>query len=126
VQNPGLTAKLDGEAMFENPLVAELIEVARTATSSQQILEHFIGRPEASMLFEGVFTAPDQTLEIGEEDFAVVQISSRQREDTLRQELAALKAQIPKAAPEQQLILAKQCGDLQRAMEAERRTRMRA
>lgn len=126
VQNPGLTAKLDGEAMFENPLVAELIEVARTATSSQQILEHFMGRPEASMLFEGVFTAPDQALELGEEDFAVVQISSRQREDTLRQELAALKSQIPKAPPEQQLILAKQCGDLQRAMEAERRTRMRA
>jgi DNA primase len=126
VQNPGLTAKLDGDAMFENPLVAELIEVARTATNSRQILEHFNGRPEASLLFEGVFTAPDQMLETGEEDFAAAQISSRQREDTLRQELSLLKAQIPKAEPEQQLVLAKQCGDLQRAMEAERRSRMRA
>ena len=38
VQNPSLTAKLDGQAEFESPLVSEVIRVARTVTSSDQIL----------------------------------------------------------------------------------------
>lgn len=124
VQNPALIAKLDGEAAFESPLVAEVIQVARQAASSEAILEHFRGRPEAAALFEGVFTSP----EIDDDksmDVAASQIGSKQREEILRQELQALKAQIPKAPLEQQIVLAKQCGELQRAIEAERRLRMR-
>ncbi len=124
VQNPALIAKLDGEAAFESPLVAEVIEIARTALTTHDILEHFRGRPEASMLFEGVFSAP--SLETPEHmDIAAQQISSKSREETLRQELALLKAQVPKASHEQQMTLLRQCSDLQRAIEAERRLRMR-
>jgi DNA primase len=124
VQNPALIAKLDGEAAFESPLVQEVIEVSRMASSSEAILEHFKGRPEASVLFEGVFTAPEIDSDANM-DIAASQISSKQREETLRQELAQLKALIPKANLEQQLVLARQCSELQKAIEAERRLRMR-
>jgi DNA primase len=124
VQNPALIAKLDGEAAFESPLVLEVIRVAREAASSEAILEHFRGRPEAAALFEGVFTSPEIDTDANM-DVAASQIGSKQREETLRQELQALKAQIPKAALEEQIALAKQCGELQRAIEAERRLRMR-
>ncbi len=124
VQNPALIAKLDGEAAFESPLVLEVIEVARLATSSEAILEHFRGRPEASMLFEAVFGAPE--IETDENmDIAASQISSKQREETLRHELAGLKAQISSAPLERQIALFQQCGELQKAIEAERRVRMR-
>jgi DNA primase len=124
VQNPALIAKLDGEAAFESPLVQEVIEVSRLASSSEAILEHFKGRPEASMLFEGVFSSPEIDTDANM-DIAASQISSKQREETLRQELALLKAQIPKAPIEEQIVLARQCGELQKAIEAERRLRMR-
>ncbi len=133
IQNPALIAKLDGEAAFESPLVAEVIMVARTATSTEQILEHFRGRPEASILLEGLFI-PNRTTnhsfipgEMASEkvEYAATEISSRNREESLRLELAGLKAQIPKAPLEQQIVLARQCSELQKAVEAERRLRMR-
>jgi DNA primase len=124
VQNPALIAKLDGEAAFESPLVQEVIEVSRLASSSEAILEHFRGRPEASILFESVFTAPEIDTDANM-DIAASQISSKQREETLRQELAQLKAQIPRAPLEEQIVIARQCSELQKAIEAERRLRMR-
>ncbi|MFN3266869.1 MAG: DNA primase [Deinococcales bacterium] len=133
IQNPALIAKLDGEAAFESPLVAEVIEVARTATSTEQILEHFRGRPEAGILLEGLFV-PNRTTnyafipsQIAEEkvDVAANEIASRKREEKLRLELAELKAQIPKAPLEQQIALARQCSEVQKAIEAERRLRLR-
>ncbi len=133
IQNPALIAKLDGEAAFESPLVAEVISIARTATSTEQILEHFRGRPEAHILLEGLFI-PNRTThhafipgEMASDrvDFAATEISSRNREETLRLELAGLKSQIPKAPLEQQIALARQCSELQKAIEAERRLRKR-
>ncbi len=133
IQNPALIAKLDGEAAFESPLVAEVISVARTATSTEQILEHFRGRPEANILLEGLFV-PNRTTnhsfipgEMASDrvEFAATEISSRNREESLRLELAGLKSQIPKALLEQQIVLARQCSELQKAIEAERRLRMR-
>jgi DNA primase len=133
IQNPALIAKLDGEAAFESPLVAEVISVARTATSTEQILDHFRGRPEASILLEGLFV-PNRTTnhafipgEMASDrvEFAATEITSRNREESLRLELVALKAQIPKAPLEQQIVLARQCSELQKAVEAERRLRMR-
>lgn len=123
VQNPALTAKLDGEALFENPLVAEIIEIARTATTSDQILEHFRGRPEASMLFEGLMDSPEGAP--GQDELAVDEISSRKREESLKRELAATKAQLSKATSDEQNALLRQCSELQRAIEAERRLRLR-
>jgi DNA primase len=134
VQNPALIAKLDGEATFESPLVLEVIRVARQASSSEAILEHFRGRPEASMLFEGMFVPerphghmyiPDEQLDQNQQDQFTNEVTGRQRETLLRNELAVLKAQIPKAEIEQQIVLAQQCSELQRAIEAERRLRMR-
>lgn len=134
IQNPALIAKLDGEAAFESPLVAELIAVARTASSTEQILEHFRGRPEAAILLEGLFIpnrttnhafVPTEALKPEKMDFAVAEISSRNREESLRFELGGLKAQIPQAPLEQQIALARQCSELQKAIEAERRLRKR-
>ncbi len=123
VQNPALTAKLDGEAMFENPLVAEIILIARTATTSDQILEHFRGRPEASMLFEGLMDSPEGVP--GQDALAVDEISSRKREESLKRELATTKAQLSNVTSDEQIALLRQCSELQRAIEAERRLRLR-
>ncbi len=123
VQNPALTAKLDGEAMFENPLVAEIILIARTATTSDQILEHFRGRPEASMLFEGLMDSPESVP--GQDALAVDEISSRKREESLKRELATTKAQLSNVTSDEQIALLRQCSELQRAIEAERRLRLR-
>jgi DNA primase len=123
VQNPALTAKLDGEALFENPLVAEIIEIARTATTSDQILEHFRGRPEASMLFEGLMDSPEGAP--GQDALAVDEISSRKREESLKRELATTKAKLSNVTSEEQIALLRQCSELQRAIEAERRLRLR-
>jgi DNA primase len=123
VQNPALTAKLDGEAMFENPLVAEIIQIARTATTSDQILEHFRGRPEASMLFEGLMDSPESVP--GQDALAVDEISSRKREESLKRELATTKAQLSNVTSDEQIALLRQCSELQRAIEAERRLRLR-
>ena len=134
VQNPALIAKLDGEATFESPLVLEVIKVARQECSSEAIMEHFRGRPEASALFEGMFVPerphghmyiPENALDANQTDQFTNEIVGRQREELLRQELVALKAQIPKVALEQQIALFAQCSELQRAIEAERRLRMR-
>ncbi len=133
IQNPALIAKLDGEAAFESPLIVEVIEVARTASSTEQIIEHFRGRPEANILLEGLFV-PNRTtnhsfipseMSSDKVNFAAAEITSRQREESLRLEIATLKAQIPKAPIEQQISLARQCSELQKAIEAERRLRKR-
>jgi DNA primase len=112
-----------------------VIAVARTASSTEQIVEHFRGRPEAAMLLEGLFV-PNQTtnhafipsgmgMDAEKVDMAANEITSRQREEKLRLELSGLKAQIPKASLEQQIVLAKQCSEVQKAIEAERRLRIR-
>ncbi|MEY4529506.1 MAG: hypothetical protein RLZZ156_227, partial [Deinococcota bacterium] len=89
--------------------------------------------PEANILLEGLFV-PNRTTnhsfipgEMASDrvEFAATEISSRNREESLRLELAGLKAQIPKAPLEQQIALARQCSELQKAIEAERRLRMR-
>ena len=123
VQNPSLTAKLDGEALFENPLVMEIIAVARTATTSDQILEHFRGRPEASMLFEGLMDGPEGSP--GQDELAVDEISSRKREESMKRELATTKAKLSSVTSDEQVALLRQCSELQRGIEAERRLRLR-
>lgn len=123
VQNPSLTAKLDGEAMFENPLVLEIIQVARTATTSDQILEHFRGRPEASMLFEGLMDGPEGSP--SQDELAVDEISSRKREESMKRELAATKAKLSSVTSDEQIALLRQCSELQRGIEAERRLRLK-
>ncbi len=124
IQNPALTAKLDGEAEFENPLVSEVIRVARFANAPGDIIEHFRGRPEASILFEGIFTAPEEMLP-ERADIAALQISSRQRENDLKQQLAQVKLKLVGANQDEQLEIARQCSELQRSIEAERRLRLR-
>jgi DNA primase len=124
VQNPGLTAKLDGEATFENPLVREVLEVARHATSSDEILEHFRGRPEASLLFEGLMSGPESAQE--RDELAVDEISSRKREAGLKAELMAIKARLAGSSGDELMNLLRQSNELQRAIEAERRSRLRA
>ena len=126
VQNPALTAKLDGDADFENPLVAELVRVARTATSSEGILEHFRGRPEMNLLLEGLFRGPQAgDGKVNVDELAVDEITSRRREQLLRQDLKALKARVANAAGDELVDLLRACDDLQKAIEAERRARLR-
>jgi DNA primase len=124
VQNPSLTAKLDGQAEFESPLVSEVIRVARTVTSSDQILEHFRGRPEASMLFEGLMRGPEVGASPERDELAIDEIGSRKREADLKTELSKLKVQLSSVDSDAQLQLLMQVREIQRAIEAERRMRL--
>ncbi|HEX2864586.1 MAG TPA: hypothetical protein VHN99_08450, partial [Deinococcales bacterium] len=122
VANPGLAASVDPAAKFADTLVDEVVRVARTAASSADVLAHFTDRPDAAKLFEGLFDGP----EVGESETAALsEIVSRQREARLQEELAGLKLLIQKAAPGEATHLFGMVVDVQRAVEAERRSRLR-
>lgn len=122
VSNPALAASIDAGAGFGDPLVEEVVRVARASHSSAEVLEHFVDRPDASKLFEGLFAGPEDE---NADAAAVSEIISRRREARLKDELSGLKLLIEKAAPGEQEHLFGLVVDMQRAVEAERRSRLR-
>ncbi|MBB6099621.1 DNA primase [Deinobacterium chartae] len=136
LQDPTLLGKLEGGVPFRNRLAQEIVDVARHAASREQILEHFRGRPEEKQVFEAMFGAGTYDLLPGDHNAELVEklmaenrelslkeTESRLTESQLRAEIARLKAALAQAQAAEQLGLLSQISELQRAIEAERRSR---
>ncbi len=135
LQNPQLLEKLDGLRAWRNETVKKVMLAARGTSSAEQIIATFDGQPEQQLLIRLLFEARSPGL-IGREnvrqvedkaaqagEIAVQQIESKLTIDEMREELALLKKQVMAAQPGEQMGLLKQIQELQRAVEAEKRSR---
>jgi DNA primase len=133
--NPGLLSKLDGQTPWRNQTVGKVMLAAQGASSPEAILELFRGQPEEQLLIRLLFEGRDpgtlsragneryeqkiQSYAAAAADDIVVGLSI----DSLRSEVNLLKTQIGAAAPPEQMQMLRQISELQRAIEAEKRTR---
>ena len=135
LRNPQLLEKLDGLRAWRNETVKKVMLAARGTHSAEQIIAGFDGQPEQQLLIRLLFEARTPGL-IGRENarqveskadqadgLAVQQIESKLSIDEMREELSALKKQVMAAQPGEQMGLLKQIQELQRAVEAEKRSR---
>ncbi|GEM47133.1 DNA primase [Deinococcus cellulosilyticus] len=132
--DPTLLQKMDGNSPFRNKLVEEIIRVAREKPSREAILDHFRGRPEEKILLEFLFENPAAHIQAQHQDMVerlkdmqengIVEAESLRTETQMKEEVARLKKQLLAADPTQQIQLLRQIGDLQKAIEAEKRGRM--
>jgi DNA primase len=134
LQDPDLLSKLEGGTAFRSRLVQQIISVIRETGSREAVFDHFRGQPEEKEVLELMFGLERPEMMTGEQaawqkaqetrQQQVEVIESRRSEDELRGELIGLKQLLPTATPELQSQLLQQIGDLQKAVEAERRSRM--
>ncbi|GGJ74516.1 DNA primase [Deinococcus aquiradiocola] len=133
--NPNLLSKLDGQTPWRNQTVGKVMLAAQGASSPEAILDLFRGQPEEALLIRLLFEGRDpgtlsraanesyeqkvQGYAAAATDDIVVGLSI----DSLRAEVNLLKAQIGTASPQEQVGMLRQITDLQRAIEAEKRTR---
>ena len=133
--DPTLLAKLDGQTPWRNQTVGKVLLAAQGASSPEAILELFRGQPEEALLIRLLFEGRDpgtlgrsntEAYELKVQTYAaaaVDDIAVGLTIDSLRGEVELLKAQIASAAPAEQMGMLRQIGELQRAIEAEKRTR---
>lgn len=133
--NPGLLAKLDGQTPWRNQTVGKVMLAAQGASSPEAILELFRGQPEEQLLIRLLFEGRDpgtlsragneayeqkvQSYAAAATDDIVVGLNI----DALRGEVELLKSQIGGVAGAEQMAMLRQISELQRAIEAEKRTR---
>ncbi|AFZ66146.1 DNA primase [Deinococcus peraridilitoris] len=135
LQNPQLLDKLDGLRAWRNETVRKVMLAARGTSSAEEIIASFDGQPEQQVLIRLLFEARTPGL-IGRENARVFEekvaesalragreIESKLTIDEMREELAMLKKQVMAAAPTEQMNLLRQIQELQRAVEAEKRSR---
>jgi DNA primase len=133
--DPSLLSKLDGSTPWRNESVRKVMLAAQGAQSSDHILEVFRGQPEEQLLIRLLFEGRDSgglsratnlqyEQKVGAYAAAAVDdIQVTLSIDSLRAEIELLKKQVAGAAPTEQLGLLRQIGELQRAIEAEKRAR---
>lgn len=133
--NPGLLAKLDGQTPWRNQMVGKVMLAAQGANSPEAILELFRGQPEEQLLIRLLFEGRDpgtlsragneayeqkvQSYAAAATDDIVVGLNI----DSLRSEVDLLKSQIGTAEAAEQMMMLRQISELQRAIEAEKRSR---
>lgn len=133
--NPGLLAKLDGQTPWRNQTVGKVMLAAQGASSPEAILELFRGQPEEQLLIRLLFEGRDpgtlsragneayeqkvQSYAAAATDDIVVGLNI----DSLRGEVELLKSQIGTVSGAEQMGMLRQISELQRAIEAEKRTR---
>ena len=133
--NPGLLAKLDGQTPWRNQTVGKVMLAAQGASSPEAILDLFRGQPEEGLLIRLLFEGRDpgtlsragneryeqkiQSYAAAATDDIVVGLNI----DSLRGEVDLLKTRIGAAGPAEQMAMLRQISELQRAIEAEKRTR---
>ena len=133
--NPGLLAKLDGQTPWRNQMVGKVMLAAQGANSPEAILELFRGQPEEQLLIRLLFEGRDpgtlsragneayeqkvQSYAAAATDDIVVGLNI----DSLRSEVDLLKSQIGTAEAAEQMVMLRQISELQRAIEAEKRSR---
>ena len=133
--NPGLLAKLDGQTPWRNQMVGKVMLAAQGANSPEAILELFRGQPEEQLLIRLLFEGrdPGTLSRAGNEAYeqkvqgyaaaATDDIVVGLNIDSLRSEVDLLKSQIGTAEAAEQMVMLRQISELQRAIEAEKRSR---
>lgn len=133
--DPSLLAKLDGSMPWRNQAVRKVMLAAQGVQSPNEILEIFRGQPEEQLLIRLMFESKEAgtlSREHSEQyhakrvHYAAVAVDDIQvglSIDSLRSEVDSLKKQLAGVAPAEQMALLKQIQELQRAIEAEKRTR---
>ncbi len=133
--NPGLLAKLDGQTPWRNQMVGKVMLAAQGASSPEAILELFRGQPEEQLLIRLLFEGrdPGTLSRAGNEAYeqkvqgyaaaAADDIVVGLNIDSLRGEVDLLKSQIGTAQAAEQMAMLRQISELQRAIEAEKRSR---
>ena len=133
--DPSLLAKLDGAVPWRNEAVRKVMLAAQGARSPGESLDGFRGQPEEALLIRLMFEAHDsgtlsrassQEYEQKVTSYAAAAVDDIQVTlsiDALRSEVALLKGQIASAPPSEQTALLGQIQELQRAIEAEKRSR---
>ncbi len=132
---PDLMAKLDGLTPWRNETVKKVMLAARGARSPEDILELFRGQPEEQLLIRLMFEGRDggalsreasQQYDQKVTSYAAAAVDDIQFKLTvgqMQEEIAALKKQLLAVKGAEQLGVLKQIQDLQRAVEAEKRSR---
>lgn len=133
--DPKLRAKLDGSIPWRNEAVRKIMLAVEGSANPTDILEIFRGQPEEQLLirlmFEGrdsgtISRAHSEQYEQKVSTYAAAAVDDIQVTmsiDSMRAEVDLLKAQVSAAAPAEQLGMLKQIQELQRAIEAEKRSR---
>ncbi|WP_102128289.1 DNA primase [Deinococcus planocerae] len=133
--DPSLLAKLDGTTPWRNEAVRRVMLAAQGARSPDDILEVFRGQPEEQLLIRLMFEGRDtgaisrtanELYEQKVNAYAAAAVDDIQigiSIDSLRAEVDLLKRQVAGASPGEQMALLRQIGELQRAIEAEKRGR---
>ncbi|GAA5514752.1 DNA primase [Deinococcus carri] len=133
--DPSLLAKLDGSMPWRNEAVRKVMLAAQGARSPDDILEVFRGQPEEQLLIRLLFEGRDtgalsrdtnQIYEQKVEAYAAAAVDDIQvglSIDSMRAEVDLLKRQVLQASAAEQASLLRQIQELQRAIEAEKRSR---
>lgn len=133
--DPSLLSKLDGSVPWRNESVRKVMLAVQGAQSSDAILDVFRGQPEEQLLIRLLFEGRDSgsISRQGSEQYeqkvgayaavAVDDIQTARSIDAMRAEIDLLKGQVAGAGAAEQLGLLRQIGELQRAVEAEKRGR---
>ncbi len=132
---PQLMSKLDGQMPWQNQTVKKVLLAAQGARSSEDILELFRGQPEEGLLIRLLFEGRDahSHSRVNAEQYeqkvmiyaasAIGDIQAGLSIDSLRAEVDLLKKQMNDAPAAEKMTLLRQISDLQRAIEAEKRSR---
>ncbi|MFC6591645.1 DNA primase [Deinococcus lacus] len=133
--DPTLLAKLDGTQSWRNESVRKVMLAAQGSHTPDEILEVFRGQPEEQLLirllFEGrnsgtISRAGAQEYESKCHRYAAAAVDDIQvglSIESLRAEVDFLRKQVAQADAQEQAGLLRQIGELQRAIEAEKRAR---
>jgi DNA primase len=137
--DPSLLSKLDGSTPWRNESVRKVMLAALGqgvgGANADSILEIFRGQPEEQLLIRLMFEGRDtgaisrDTNQMYEQKVngyaaaAVDDIQVSMSIDSMRAEVDLLKRQVAEAEAAEQLSLLRQIGELQRAIEAEKRAR---
>jgi DNA primase len=136
--DPSLRAKLDGTTPWRNETVRKVMLALQGTPTPEGVLDIFRGQPEEQLLIRLMFEGRDagsisrensQQYEQKVGAYAATAVDDIQVSmsiDALRAEVTHLKTQLTTAPPTQQLDMLRQIQDLQRAIEAEKRSRRSA
>lgn len=132
---PQLLAKLDGQMPWQNQTVKKVMLAAQGARSSEEILDLFRGQPEEALLIRLLFEGRDphahsraaaEQYEQKVQSYAASAVDDIQAGlsiESMRGEIELLKQQLATAPAPEKMNMLRQISELQRAIEAEKRSR---
>ncbi len=134
LQDPRLLSKLEDESLFHSLIVRDIVKVIRETGSREAVFDHFRGRAEEKEVLELMFGVDRPEMMAGAEaswqkiqqmgSEHMEEIKSHLGEKELLQNLVVLKKKLSSVKPEAEMHLLQEINDVQKAVEAERRSRM--